>query len=486
MSYQDLHAVLERLPQARVLCVGDAMLDRFVYGSVSRISPEAPIPVLRVQREAAMLGGAGNVVRNLAALGAHSTFVSVIGTDAPGGELESLLAAMPDVEASLVAVRDRNTTIKIRYVAAGQQLLRADSENDTTMPELVRKAVLSRATAALEGCQVLALSDYGKGVLSDEVVAGLIAAARRGGRPVIIDPKGSDYRRYAGASVVTPNLRELTLASGLSTSGDDQVVAAAKKLLADCDIAAVLVTRSGEGMSLIESGGRVCHIRAEAREVFDVAGAGDTVVATLAAGLGAGSGLEAAARLANVAAGIVVGKLGTAVATIEELRAAIDRQTLSVANSKSMTPEQALARATRWRDHGLSVGFTNGCFDLLHPGHVSLLRQARAACDRLIVGLNSDASVKRLKGESRPIQSQEARAAVLSSLADVDALVVFGQDTPLELIETLRPDVLVKGADYAEDEVVGAQIVKSYGGKVVLAELSPGHSTTGTIKRLGG
>ncbi len=485
MSDDDLHTVLERLSQVQVLCVGDVMLDRFVYGSVSRISPEAPIPVLRVQREAAMLGGAGNVVRNLAALGARSAFVSIIGADAPGGELEALLAAMPNVEVSLVPVRDRHTTIKVRYVAAGQQLLRADSENDTPLPEVARKAVLTRAIAALDGCQALALSDYGKGVLGDEVVAALIGAAQRSGRPVVVDPKGSDYRRYAGASVVTPNLRELAQASGLPTSGDDQVVAAARKLIADCNIAAVLVTRSGEGMSLVESGGQTSHIRAEAREVFDVAGAGDTVVAAMAAGLGAGFGLETAARLANIAAGIVVGKLGTAVATIEELRAAIDRQTLPAVNSKLMTPEQALARVTRWRDHGLSVGFTNGCFDLLHPGHVSLLRQARAACDRLIVGLNSDASVKRLKGETRPVQGESARAAVLSSLADVDALVVFGQDTPLELIEVLRPDVLIKGADYAEDQVVGAQLVKSYGGKVVLAELSPGHSTTGTIKRIG-
>lgn len=485
MSDEDLHAALERLSQAHVLCVGDVMLDRFVYGSVSRISPEAPIPVLRVEREAAMLGGAGNVVRNLAALGAKSAFVSVIGTDASGSELEALLGAMPNVEVSLVPVRDRSTTIKVRYVAAGQQLLRADSENDTALPEVARKAVLMRAIAALDGCQALALSDYGKGVLCDEVVADLIGAARRRGRPVVVDPKGSDYRRYAGASVVTPNLRELAQASGMPTAGDEQVVAAARKLIADCDLGSVLVTRSGEGMSLVESGGLVSHIRAEAREVFDVAGAGDTVVAAIAAGLGAGFGLETAARLANIAAGIVVGKLGTAVATIEELRAAIARQTLSAANSKLMTSEQALARVTRWRDYGLAVGFTNGCFDLLHPGHVSLLRQARVACDRLIVGLNSDASVKRLKGESRPIQGEAARAAVLASLADVDALVVFDQDTPLELIEALRPDVLIKGADYAEDQVVGGQLVKSYGGKVVLAELSPGHSTTGTIKRIG-
>ncbi len=486
MTGEELHLALQRLPQARVLCIGDAMLDRFFHGSVSRISPEAPIPVLRIQREASMPGGAGNVVRNLAALGARAAFVSVIGTDAAGAELEKLLDATPSVEASLVVLPGRETTVKTRYIAAGQQLLRADSESEAALPAPARAEVLARSQAAMADCRVLALSDYGKGVLDDEVLAALIAAARARGLAVIVDPKGNDYRRYAGATLVTPNLRELAQASGMPAAGDEQVVAAARKLIADCDIEAVLVTRSAEGMSLVERDGRITHIVAEAREVFDVAGAGDTGVAAVAAALASGLGLEIAARLANLAAGIVVGKTGTAVATLDELRTAIDRHAQSVASAKLMTLEQALSRVGRWRDSGLAIGFTNGCFDLLHPGHVSLLRQARAACDRLIVGLNSDASVQRLKGPTRPVQAEGARAAVLSSLADVDALVVFAEDTPLKLIEALRPDVLVKGADYTESQVVGGDIVKAHGGRVLLAELSPGHSTTSTIKRLAG
>jgi D-beta-D-heptose 7-phosphate kinase/D-beta-D-heptose 1-phosphate adenosyltransferase len=354
------------------------------------------------------------------------------------------------------------------------------------LDQIARDALITRAIAALEGCQVVALSDYGKGVLGDGIAPELIAAARSRGAIVVVDPKGSDYRRYRGASLVTPNARELAQASGLPTGNDTEIVAAARRVMEDCGIEAVLATRSGEGMSLIERGGDVAHVRAQAREVFDVAGAGDTVVATMATALAARMDLEMAAQLANLAAGIVVGKIGTAVASIEELHAAIDQQNLAAPSAKLMTADQAAARARRWRDQGLAVGFTNGCFDLLHPGHVSLLRQARASCDRLIVGLNSDASVKRLKGSTRPVQTEQARAAVLASLADVDALVVFAEDTPEELIAVLRPQILVKGADYTEDQVVGGALVKSYGGKVVLAELAPGHSTSNTIKRLAG
>lgn len=486
MTDEALHAALERLTQARVLCVGDVMLDRFFHGSVSRISPEAPIPVLRLQRETSMPGGAGNVVRNLAALGAQAAFVSAVGVDDAGAELQALLADTANVDAALIAELGRATTVKARYIAAGQQLLRADSESEAPLADTTRAELLAQAQAAIAGCGAMALSDYGKGVLGDEVLAQLIGKARAAGCRVVVDPKGSDYRRYAGASLVTPNLRELAQAAGLPTAGDAQVVAAARRLIDECGIEAVLATRSAEGMSLVGRDGSVTHIRAEAREVFDVAGAGDTVVAVMAAALAAGLDMETAARLANLAAGIVVGKAGTAVATPEEMRTAIDRQRQTIAGSKLMTLEQALSRVGRWRDGGLTVGFTNGCFDLLHPGHVSLLRQARAACDRLVVGLNSDASVGRLKGPSRPVQSEGARSAVLSSLADVDALVVFEQDTPLQLIEALRPDLLVKGADYAEHQVVGAELVKAHGGRVLLAELSPGHSTTGTIKRLAG
>ena len=480
----DLLDLLERIGSARVLCIGDVMLDRFVYGAVERISPEAPIPVLRVGREAAMPGGAGNVVRNLVALGAHAGFVAPIGADAAGAELRAMLAQMRGVDATLIDDGARQTTVKTRYIAGGQQLLRADSESDAMLGAAARERILTAARSALASCQVVALSDYGKGALGEGVAAELIAAARAAGRLTVVDPKGADYRRYAGASVVTPNLRELALASGMPTAGDEQVVAASRKLIAECGIEAVLATRSGEGMSLIERDGRVSHVRAEARAVFDVAGAGDTVVAAIAAALAAGAPLEQAAALANHAAAIVVGKIGTAVATVPELRAAMEGPAGAAHAAKLMTLDQAIEHAARWRHNGFRVGFTNGCFDLLHPGHVSLLRQARAACDRLIVGLNSDESVRRLKGASRPVQSEAARAAVLSSLADVDAVVGFADDTPIGLIEALRPDVLVKGADYSEETVVGAVLVRSYGGRILLAELSPGHSTTATIGRL--
>lgn len=481
---ETLAPLLDRLAQGRVLCVGDAMLDRFVYGAVERISPEGPIPVLRVQREAAMLGGAGNVVRNVVALGATAGFVAVVGGDAAGAELTRLLAREPGVEAALVAERGRQTTIKTRYVAANQQLLRADTESEAPLAAATRADVLARALAGLDDCAVVALSDYGKGALGDGIAGQLIAAARQAGRPVVVDPKGSDFSLYAGASVVTPNLRELALASGMPTEGDAQVVAAARALIARCGIEAVLATRSAEGMSLIERDGTVHHVRADAREVFDVAGAGDTVVAALSVALAVGATLAQAAAIANLAAGVVVGKLGTAVSSVGELRDALERRSAGAAGAKVMAREALMARAERWRGGGLRVGFTNGCFDLLHPGHVSLLRQARAACDRLVVGLNSDESVRRLKGDSRPVQTGAARAAVLASLADVDAVVMFAEDTPQALIEALRPDLLVKGADYTEETVVGGAFVKSYGGRILLAEISAGFSTTATIGRL--
>ena len=479
-----IETLLARIAGARVLCVGDAMLDRFVYGAVDRISPEAPIPVLHVGRETAMPGGAGNVVRNLVALGAQAGFVAPIGADAAGGELRSMLAGMAGVDAELIEIAGRQTTVKTRYIAQGQQLLRADSETAAPLDAAARAHLIARASAALASCQAVALSDYGKGALGEGVAERIIAAAAQAGRPVVVDPKGADFRRYAGASVVTPNLRELALASGLPVQGDEQVIAAARRVIESCDVGAVLATRSAEGMSLIARDGAVSHVRAQARAVFDVAGAGDTVVAAVAASLAAGATLEQAALLANHAAAIVVGKIGTAVATPPELRAALELPGGIAHAAKLMTLDQAAERAARWREAGQRVGFTNGCFDLLHPGHVSLLHQARAACDRLIVGINSDGSVRRLKGEGRPVQSEAARAAVLASLSDVDAVVAFDEDTPLALIEAVRPDLLVKGADYTEETVVGAALVRGYGGRILLAELSPGHSTTATIRRL--
>ena len=484
----DLAARIETLSGARVVVVGDVMLDRFLYGAVERISPEGPIPVLRVEREAAMLGGAGNVLRNLVALGAAVEFLAVVGDDAAANEVQALALEEAGGGCHLLVEAARPTTIKERYIAAGQQLLRVDRDPGSAVSAETAKALVEAATAALAGAGALVLSDYGKGALEPETLGALIAAATVAGCPVVVDPKGRDYGIYRGATLVTPNRRELEEASGLPTANDQEVALAAREIIECCGIDVVLATRGPDGLTLLASGGegKHLHLPTEAREVFDVSGAGDTVVAAVAAALAAGLGLEDAARLANVAAGIVVGKLGTAAARPEEMHQALHASDLLVAEAKIVDLEASVEQAARWRQKGLTIGFTNGCFDLLHPGHVSLLAQARAACDRLIVGLNSDASTRRLKGEGRPVQSEAARAAVLASLANVDLVAIFGEDTPLKLIEALRPDVLVKGADYARDEVVGADLVERHGGKVMLAELAPGHSTSDTIERMSG
>lgn len=479
-----LAAHVDAMRGARVLCVGDVMLDRFVYGDVERISPEAPIPVMRIQRETSMLGGAGNVVRNMVALGARPVFVSVVGDDGAAREIVGLISALGGVEPCLVAEPGRQTTIKMRYIAGSQQLLRADRETTAAISDSCTTQVIERIAAALPKVDVVVLSDYGKGVLNARVLDSTIQAARAAGKPVIVDPKGSDYRIYRGASLLTPNRKELADASKLPVAGDGQIVAAARHLLENCGVEAILATRSQDGMTLVGRPDTVWHLPAEAREVFDVSGAGDTVVATIAVALAAGVPLEQAARLANAAAGIVVAKVGTAVAYSGELLAAIHAQELRHDEAKIQTLDGLLDLAARWRHRGWRVGFTNGCFDLLHPGHIALIRQAKAACDRLVVGLNADASVQRLKGPTRPVQSETARATVLASLEAVDAVVLFNEDTPLQLITALKPDVLVKGADYTIATVVGADVVQSYGGKVVLADLVQGQSTTATIARM--
>ncbi|MEO5336226.1 MAG: D-glycero-beta-D-manno-heptose-7-phosphate kinase [Magnetospirillum sp. WYHS-4] len=481
----DLVPLVAVLDRARVLCIGDVMLDRFVYGEVERISPEAPIPVLQVARETAMLGGAGNVVRNLTSLGASVRFVAAVGDDGAGADIDRLLADQATAKATLVAVAGRRTAIKTRFIAGSQQLLRADRETKAPLSEDARSQVIEAAREALPEVAVVVLSDYGKGVLEAGMAAELIALARAAGKPVIVDPKGSDYERYRGAGLLTPNRKELHEATRMPVDGPDRIAAAAQSLIAAHGVDAVLATLGADGMMLVRADGRRTALSAEAREVFDVSGAGDTVVATLAAALASGADLEQAAALANVAAGIVVGKVGTATCYPDEVTAALHHRDISDAEIKVLSLEQALQRREAWRGQGLKVGFTNGCFDLLHAGHVALLAQARANCDRLIVGLNADDSVRRLnKGPERPINGEMARAVVLASLGSVDAVVLFGEDTPLKLIEILKPDLLVKGSDYTLDTVVGAEIVQSHGGRVLLADLKPGFSTTGIVARL--
>ena len=484
-NYSDLLPHIDRLKSARVLCIGDVMLDHYVYGRVERVSPEAPIPVLWIEREMKTLGGAGNVLRNLRALGAAASFISVVGNDEAGREVGRLVEVQDGTEAHVLVQPQRTTTVKTRYVAANQQLLRADRESSTPLDPYIREDLLRLARELVTDHSVVIISDYAKGVLTEGVALEIIRAAREAGARVIVDPKGGDHIRYRGADLLKPNRRELAHATGMPVATDDEIVGASRALIERCGFNAVLASLGAEGMVLVGAGGTVHLQRAEVREVYDVSGAGDTVVATVGTALAAGMTLTDAARLANAAAGVAVSKIGTAVVYASELIASLSGRDLHAAD-KVVPRSHALDLVVRWRRYGLKIGFTNGCFDLLHPGHVALLGQAKAACDRLVVGLNSDASTARIKGPRRPIQSESERAAVLASLAAVDLIVIFEEDTPIELIREIRPQLLVKGADYRLDEVVGADLVKSAGGEVLLADVVPGYSTTATIARLAG
>ena len=480
-----LTGLLDRFPTARVLCIGDVMLDRFVYGRAERVSAEAPVPVLRVERQVEMAGGAGNVARNLAALGASAHLIAVVGEDAAGAALAEMLRG-DGISADLLRDPLRPTTVKSRYVAAGQQLLRADEEAVADIPMPLAEALLAAAMTAMESADVVILSDYAKGVLTATILTRLIAAARERGLPVLVDPKQANVEVYAGASIIKPNLQELAAISGAVLADDAAVAAAAEDLSRRLGGAAVLVSRSAAGMSLIRPDAAPLHLPTQAPEVFDVSGAGDTVVAVAAVAVAAGGDLADAARLANLAGSLVVAKVGTAVVGTNDLLLALLDRDVSDAEAKLASADGLLEDVARWRRRGLKVGFTNGCFDLLHPGHVSLLAEARGHCDRLIVGLNSDASVARLKGPERPVQTEAARALVLASLGVVDRVVIFDGDTPIPLLRMLQPDVLIKGGDYALDEVVGGDIVQGYGGEVRLARVVPGHSSSKVIARMAG
>jgi D-beta-D-heptose 7-phosphate kinase/D-beta-D-heptose 1-phosphate adenosyltransferase len=481
-----MNDTLAQLPHAfagkTVLVLGDVMLDRFIYGAVDRISPEAPVPVIAVERETAMLGGAGNVARNVAALGGKAVLIGLIGDDDAGRALTVLIGDETGLEAQLIIAANRRTTEKVRYISGSHQMLRVDREDREPGEAGVLLAAFAQRLAAAD---VVVLSDYAKGVLTDAVVRGAIEAARAAGKPVIVDPKSRNLARYDGATLVKPNRKEAAEATGVTEDSDEASEDAGAAILALAPgLDAALITRGGAGMTLSARGAPTVHLPATAVEVFDVSGAGDTVAATLALAVAAGAGLIDAARLANLAAGLVVAKLGTDVVTAAELIALAHADAGEPAEVKIADLDTACDIVAGWRARGQTVGFTNGCFDLLHPGHISLLSQAKATCDRLVVGLNTDASVSRLKGPTRPVQKEQGRATVLASLSSVDLVVLFDQDTPLDLIRAFRPDVLVKGADYTVQTVVGSDVVLGYGGKVVLADLKAGQSTTALIGRM--
>jgi D-beta-D-heptose 7-phosphate kinase/D-beta-D-heptose 1-phosphate adenosyltransferase len=481
----DFDKHLTDLSQQTVLCVGDLMLDEFVYGEVSRISPEAPTPVIACTRSELMIGGAGNVARNLVSLGTRCVFIGLVGSDEAGRALTEALSAHPLIAHNLVIDASRQTTRKVRFVSEhhSMHMLRADWENASSVGPASENALIGHVREAMPRVGAVVLSDYAKGVLTPHVVRAVIAAAKAAGKPVIVDPKGRDYSIYAGATLITPNRQELADAAHRAANSDAEVAAAASELRQALNARAVLVTRSEDGMTLVGEGEPV-HVPAYPVRVRDVSGAGDTVVAVLSAMLAMNADFESAMRAANAAAAVVVGKRGTATVTVAELRSRI-------LPAATLAPEEKIVfdwavldeHMAEWKNQGLRIGFTNGCFDLLHPGHIKLLAGARGVCDRLVVGLNGDASVKRLKGEGRPVQNVQARAEVLAALEAVDLVVVFDEDTPRELIARVKPIVLVKGGDYTRATVVGHELVEALGGQVVLIDLVPGHSTTSMVER---
>lgn len=468
----------------QVLVIGDIGLDRFEYGDVERISPEAPVPVVQVLSSNYSPGCAANVSANIAALGARTTLIGIVGDDREGHQLAGAIASAGgegDIHFLPVIDSSRRTTIKTRYIAGSQQLIRADQEDCRPIDADIEDEVISRVKLYVETCSVVVLSDYNKGLLTDRLLRSIIGLATEAQKPVLVDPKRTRLSDYRGATIIKPNRKELSVCTGMPCLSDEDAREAAEKVIVSTG-AMILLTRSEQGMSLFRSGADPIHARAEVRKVFDVSGAGDTVLAVMAVALGAGIGVEHAMQLANLAAGIVVGKLGTASVGVIELAQALETSRRGF-ESRIVDLDSALRRREEWRRQGLVCGFTNGCFDLIHPGHVSLLAQARRCCDRLIVALNTDRSVKRLKGPQRPLQSELARAYVLAALEHVDIVLLFDEDTPLALIEKLQPDLLVKGADYRENEVVGADLVKSWGGQVMLANIVPNQSTTTLVRR---
>lgn len=437
--------LVERLDSAVVGCVGDLMLDHFIYGNVSRISPEAPIPVLRIDSQQSMLGGLGNVVRNLGALGCSVRVFSVTGKDSAGEDVDSLLRSVPGCETHVVSEAGRKTAVKVRYIAHGQQLLRAD--NETTQPISARSLedTLSRFEDVVSQCSIVVLSDYAKGMLAGQFASEFIRVARSKGKPVLVDPKGRDFTRYRGAMLIKPNLKELGEATGMPVSNTDEQDKAARHLLELTEASYILVTRGSAGMLLCPRDGECLEFAALAREVFEVSGAGDTVASALAASLGSGCAIAEAVSIANIAAGIVVGKIGTAVVEKSEIVHEIEHQSALIASDKVLRPDEVNERARMWRRMGLRIGFVFGIFDRLEPEDLILLEKLRGECDRLIIALKSDTAIAH-SAVQQVKQDQRTRAYVLSSMVFSDAVVICDDETPEKLVAMLKPDVVSTGA----------------------------------------
>ncbi len=501
----NLADIIARIKTKHILIIGDAMLDHYIEGQVNRISPEAPVLVMRKAQSSLHAGGAANVARNITSLGARAHLLSVTGEDLRGKDLQDLLAKNIENHGTLTYefLRDvsRPTTLKTRHIAQGQHLLRSDDESTKPLTPILEAELLAKTAQTLPQADYVILSDYAKGVLNETSLPKLIALIKQQNVGLVVDPKKQDFSLFRGADLITPNRNELAAAAMMPVTSDLEITQAARYVIAKFGVQALLITRSEQGMSYV-SAEQAVHIDAHVRSVFDVAGAGDTVIAALTVALAAAPVvspvvslavnnaskldkiIEQAMNFANLAAAVSVSKKGTAMVAPYEITRLVARNRLRIGTEKIMSLETLQQQCELWHGQGLKIGFTNGCFDILHHGHVHSLSQAALCCDRLILGINSDASITRLKGKGRPINQEASRAVVLAGLTACDAVIVFVQDTPLELIETLKPDFLFKGEDYAFADIVGADFVESYGGIVKRISLVPDISTTKLIARM--
>ena len=483
MDRTKIENFLGRLSGIRALVIGDLMLDEYLWGRTERISPEAPVQVVDILREDLRLGGAGNVINNLVTLGCQVHVASVLGEGHDGLLLRRRLEEKHVGIEGLQFDGKRTTSRKTRILASGQQMMRFDRESRTPIDARQEAALADFVRNNADRFDVILVSDYLKGVLTDGLLQAVIAVGKQKGIPVVIDPKGNDYGKYRGATLLTPNRKETEVASGVAIVDEESLRLAARTLMQRIDLETLMVTRSEEGISIFFRNGEEVHLPTQAREVYDVTGAGDTVLSLVGLGLAGALPVSEAAALANIGAGIVVGKVGTSTVSVEEIREALAHHAHEY-DSKIRLREPLRDILEDERRRGKTIVFTNGCFDLLHVGHVKYLQKARRLGDVLVLGLNSDASIRRLKGPNRPLIGEQERAHILAALSCIDYVVVFDEDTPLELIAMLRPDILVKGGDYTPETVVGKDIVESYGGRVALVELVDGRSTSNIIERI--
>ena len=468
--------IIKSLINASVLVVGDIMLDSYVYGSIDRISPEAPIPVLKIESRKEMLGGCGNVFTNLNTLGAKSGIISLVGKDTSAEKIENILVTFPRGKHYLLKVDKVPTVTKTRFVSGNQQLLRTDVEEVLAISEEIENQIISKVLSIIDNYNVIILSDYKKGLLSRKVCSSIIDIAKGKGVFVFVDPKGKDYSLYKGATLIKPNLKELReVFAHEEIKG--QEIQYARKLLVEYDIQYCLITMGKDGMLLVGRDSEKSFTSIK-REVYDVSGAGDTVVATLAACYSAGASIDDACQVANIAGGIVVAKAGTSSVIPSEIENELHP------NGKVFNLDELTHQVDQWRKEKYKIGFTNGCFDILHAGHIKTLTFAKKNCDKLIVALNTDSSVRKLKGPSRPINSESERCLVIVEMQSVDGVILFEEDTPENLILRIKPDVLIKGGDYKKEDVVGYSFLRSYGGEVLMAPLINKLSTTNIVSKI--